>query len=412
MSLVNMKDMVDHAYRHNYAVGAFELLNLELLQGAMAAAERCRAPVILSLAESRFESVEFELLVSAAECAAQRASVPVAIHSNHGRDTQSALRAINGGCNGVMVDASRCELGRNISVTGAVVAMARACGVPVEGALGCVPETEGDAAQANPEDVVFTAVAEAQGFVDRTGVDFLAVSIGTVRGRMRAKPKLHWQRLKQLNEALDIPLTIYGGSSLNDSQFSRLVANGVAKINYCTGLADAAFEQIRASTRGNARGCYTSAMRAVQEAVEQETERCLRLSGAAGRAAEVLEQCRHWVPVEHEVSCEVEELDDSVVEAVMAEGGRVLSTIPGVREIRSGKAVQDDDLCRYSWLVRFCHSAAIDSYREHPAFVEFAGRRFRPGRRADVESDPITLGADRASFSDNHFVWVPQAVRG
>jgi len=95
----------------------------------------------------------------------------------------------------------------------------------------------------------------------------------------------------------------------------------------------------------------------------------------------------------------------------MAEGGRVLSTIPGVREIRSGKAVRDDDLCRYSWLVRFCHSAAIDNYREHPAFVEFAGRRFRTGRRADVESDPITFDAGRASFSDNHFVWVSPAVR-
>jgi len=412
MSLVHMKDMIDHAYRHNYAVGAFELVNLELLQGVVAAAERCRAPVILALGESPFESFEFELLVSAAECAAQRASVPVAIHLNHGRDTRSAQRAINGGCNGVMVDASQCDLGKNIRATAEVVAMARACGVPVEGALGYVPRPEADDAQANPEDVVFTAVAEARGFADRTGIDFLAVSLGTVRGRMKAKPKLHWQRLKQLNEALDIPLTIYGGSTLTDSQFGRLVANGVAKINYCMGLADAAFEQMRVSARGNTKGCYTSAMRAVQEAVEQETERCLRLSGAAGRAAEVLEQCRHWVPVEHEVSCEVEGLDDSVIEAVMAEGGRVLSTIPGVREIRSGKALRDDDLCRYSWLVRFCHSAAIDNYREHPAFVEYAGRRFGPGRRAEVEADPITLDAGRASFPDNHLVWVPQAVRG
>ena len=412
MSLVNMKDMVEHAYRHNYAVGAFELVSLEMLRGVMAASERCRAPVILNLDESRLDSFEFDLLASAVERAAQRACVPVAIQLTRGRDLQSVQRAINAGCNGVMAATSGRELGDNISLTAGVVEMARACGVPVEGALGYVPQAEAGAGYADPDDIVYTAVAEARGYVDRTGVDFLAVSIGTVRGRTRVKPKLNWQRLRQINEALGIPLTVYGGSGLSDSQFGRLIANGVAKISYYTVLADAAYDQLRASTRGNTKGCYSDVVRAAQEAVEQEAERCLRLSGAAGRAAEVLEQCRHWVPVEHVVTCELEGLEDGAVEAVMDEGGRVLGTIPGVREVRSGTVEREHERCHCSWLVRFCHAAVIDSYHEHPAYGEFVRRRFRQGRPVAAASNLATLSTGRGHSRESGFVWAPQAVRG
>ena len=410
MPLVNMKDMVDHAYRHSYAVGAFELVNLEFLQGVMAAAERCRAPVILSLAEPHFESLEFDLLVAAVECAAQRASVPVAIHLHHGRDLQSAVRAINAGCNGVMVDASHSELGEDIALTGEVVAMARSCGVPVEGTLGYVPEAEGDAAPPDPSQLVYTSVAEARGYVDRTGVDLLAVSIGTVRGRTKAKPKLDWQRLKQINEALGIPLAVYGGTGLNNSQVRRLIDNGIAKINYFTGLADA--RSSKCGRKGNGKGRYTTAMRAVQEVVKQQIQRCLRLWGAAGSAAEVLKQCRHWVPVEHVVTLDVEGLDDSAVETVMAEERRVLTTIPGVRAVHSGKAVRDDALCRYSWLVRFCHSAAVDNYHEHPAYVALSKQRFRPVQRVSADPYLTSPGRGTADAAGMYLGWVSQAPRG
>ena len=106
MPIVDMKDMLQHAYRHGYAVGAFDLVSLNFLEGIMAAAERARAPVILSLAESHFEYFDIELMMPAVEAAAKRASVPVAIHLDHGASLDSAMRAINLGCNGVMVDAS------------------------------------------------------------------------------------------------------------------------------------------------------------------------------------------------------------------------------------------------------------------------------------------------------------------
>jgi len=409
MPLVNMKDMLDHAYRHNYAVGAFAVVNLEFLQGVIAAAERCRAPVILSLEQPRFEPVDFGLLVAAGEYAAQRCSVPVAIHMHHGRDLACAVSAVNGGCNGVMVDASHRSLGDNIDVTREVVAMARGCGVPVEGKLGHVPAAPGGAAPPDSEPVGYTAVAEARGYVERTGVDFLAVSVGTVRGRTKARPKINWQRLKQLNEALGMPLTVYGGTGLTDSHYGRLIANGVAKIDYYTALAEAAFDQVRSTTKG-AKGRYSSAMHAVQEAVERQTETCLRLCGAAGRAAEVWQQCAHWAAVEQVVTHDVHGIDERGIEAVVDEGRRILSTIPGVREVSGGEAVREDEIFRCRWLVRFCNPAAIDSHREHPDYLTFLGRRSRPEQPAGAPTRRNAWGGPRTAETPPRLV--SQGSRG
>jgi fructose-bisphosphate aldolase class II len=169
MPLVNMKDMLHHAYRNSYAVGAFDLLSLDFLEGILAAAESARAPVILSLAESHFGYLNFELAMSAVEAAAQRAVVPVAIQLDHGENLDSAVKAIRLGCNGVMVNTSHLPFGENLDTTRAVVKMARACGVAVEGKLGYVPGIEGDESERHPGVVSYTTPAEAQGFVERTG---------------------------------------------------------------------------------------------------------------------------------------------------------------------------------------------------------------------------------------------------
>ncbi len=388
MPLVDMKDMLQHAYDHGYAVGAFDLVSLEFLEGILAAAERARAPVILSLAESHFEYYDFELIMPAVESAAKRASVPVAIHLDHGASLESAVHAIKLGCNGVMVDASHTDFSENIRITKSVVETAHACGMPVEGELGYVPGVEGEDAERHPGEVAYTTLAEARAYVERTRVDFLAVSIGTVHGHMKGKPKLDYQRLKQINEALAIPLVIHGGSGLSDDQFRRLITNGVAKINYYTALADVAGNSIRANAKADRTHGYTGLMKDVQEAVSTEVECRMRLWGSAGRAAEVLSRCRSWFPVEHLIIYNVEGIDDETrVEMMMAEGRRVLGAIPGVREVVTGKAVQENEKYRYTWLVRFCHPAVIDSYREHPDHIDFADKIFRPmaGERISID---------------------------
>ncbi len=386
MPLVAMKDMLDHAYRHRYAVGAFDLVSLDFLDAIVQAAEQSRAPVILSLAESHFDYFDFELAMPAVEAAARRASVPVAIHLDHGHSLESAVRGINLGCNGVMVDASHYPLDENIARSRKVVDMAHGCGVPVEGELGYIPGVEGEDAERHPGEIRYTTVEEARRYVEETGVDFLAVSIGTVHGRMRGEPKLDFDRLAEIDRALGIPLVIHGGTGLTDNQFRRLIEHGVTKINYYTALSDAAARRIAENGEQGVNSGYTGWVAGVRNAIATEVERCIRLWGSADRADAVLAKASPWDPVEHLIVYNVKGLDEAGVQAMMAEGRRVLSKIPGVREVFTGQAVKEDASYRYTWLVRFCHPAVIDSYRDHPEHVAFADRYFRP-----VASERISI---------------------
>jgi fructose-bisphosphate aldolase class II len=381
-----MRDMLEHAYHNGYAVGGFDLVSLDFLEAIMAAAEARRSPVILSLAESHFEYYDFDLAMAAAELAAKRATVPVAIHLDHGASLESAVGAINAGCNGVMVDASHESFAGNVAMTQQIVSMAHACGVPVEGELGYVAGVEGEDAEKHPGEVVYTSVEDAKAYVEQTGVDFLAVSIGTVHGRMKGEPVLDFERLQQINEALNIPLVIHGGTGLSDEQFSALIENGVSKINYYTALADAAGAKMRRNVKADARCGYTGIVTGIQDAIRDEVERCMVNWGSAGRADEVLAVSEAWQPVHHVIIYNVDIDDDAQVKKMMSEGEKVLSKIPGVRRVITGNAVQNDAKYKFTWLIEFVHENVIDSYRNHPDHVAFADNLFRP-----VASDRISI---------------------
>lgn len=392
MPLVDMKDMLGHAYRHGYAVGGFDLVSLDFLEAILAAAEATQSPVILSLAESHFEYYDFELAMAASVVAARRASVPVAIHLDHGASRESAIRAINCGCNGVMVDASTLAFNDNVRVTHAVTDLAHACDVPVEGELGYVAGVEGEDAEKHPGKVVYTSVEEARDYVRQTGVDFLAVSIGTVHGRMRGLPQLDYDRLAAINESLKLPLVIHGGTGLSDEQYRRLIENGVSKINYYTALADAAGASIRARVSADSSCGYTGLVREVKTAVQAETARMIRVFGSHGQAHAVLAEARPWAPVEHVIVYNVTGASDDQVEALMARGREVLSKIPGVRRVVTGWAVTEKPKYRFCWLIEFTSEAVIASYRDHPEHVRFANELFRPiaGDRISIDFLQIT----------------------
>lgn len=390
MPIVNMKHMLQHAYDNRYAVGAFDLVSLDFLEGIMKAAEHCQSPVILSLAESHFDHFDFDLMMPAVEAAAKRAQVPVAIHLDHGASLSSAIHAINQGCNGVMVDASHAPLPDNIRLTREIVEMAHGCGVAVEGELGYVPGVEGEDAERHPGAISYTSVEDAKRYVTETGIDFLAVSIGTVHGRMRGEPRLDLDRLEQINKALGIPLVIHGGTGLSDEQFGHLIANGVCKINYYTALADAAGARITDNAMQGQAG-YTALTDGTSDAIAREVERCMRLWGSAGAADAVLAASEPWLPVEHLIIYNVQGLDEDETRAMMAEGRRVLGAIPGVREVITGKAVKDDADYRYAWVMHFCHEAVIDSFRNHPDHVAFADNLFRPVAAGRISIDYQSL---------------------
>lgn len=372
MPLVNMRDMLYHAYENSYAVGAFDLVSLDFLEAVIRAAENCRASIILSIAEAHFAHYDFELMLPAVEAAAKRASIPVSIQLDHGRSLQSTINAINLGCNGVMLDASDSPIAENIRITQSVVEMAHGCGVPVIGELGYVAGSEGEGAEQHPGETSFTNPVEAKAYVDHTGVDFLAVSIGTVQGRMKQRAKLDFQRLKQLNQTVNIPLVIHGGSGLNESQFRKLTALGVVKINYYTALSDIAAEVMRNRIKLNPSGSFTEMKQGVKQAIGAEVERCLRIWGGAGRAAEVLAQCEPWLPVEHLIVHNVKRLNEQQLKAVMSEGQRLLSNIPGVREVFTGEAIKQDEKYRLCWLIKLSNKKVVKSFREHPDYINFS----------------------------------------
>ncbi|HEY9050076.1 MAG TPA: ketose-bisphosphate aldolase [Gammaproteobacteria bacterium] len=393
MPLVNMGDMLQHAYQNGYAVGGFDLVSLDFLEAIMAAGEAQRSPLILSLAESHFEYYDFELAMAAAEWAAKRSTIPVAIHLDHGASLASAIKAINLGCNGVMVDASHEAFAGNVAITKKIVDMAHACGVPVEGELGYVAGVEGEDAEKHPGEVIYTSVEEAKAYVDQTGVDLLAVSIGTVHGRMKGEPVLDFDRLQQINKVLNIPLVIHGGTGLSDEQFKRLIKNGVAKINYYTALADAAGKKMRDNVAADERCGYTGIVKGIQAAMRAEIERCMVNWGSAGKADAVLKAAEAWNPVHHVIIYNLDIDDAKQISNMMHEGEKVLSQIPGVRRVITANAIQEDAKYKFSWLIEFVHKNVIDSYRDHPDHVAFANKLFRP-----IAGDRISI-----DFSENYF---------
>ena len=387
MPLVHLSDMINHASRHNYAVGAFGVANLHFLEGIMQAAEKCRAPVVLNLIESHFANDEFELLMPAVVACARRAEVPVAINFDHGSSPEFAERAIRAGCNAVMVDTSALPFSENLWRTRDIVVMAHALDVTVEGELGYVPGIEGENAKNHPGELAYTSAAEAAGYVERTGVDFLAVSIGTIHGRMKGTPKLDYARLAKIKEAIAVPLVIHGGTGLTDDQFRRLIANGIAKINYYTALADAANLRIRENIAADRKGIHGSLLAGVCDVVREEVARCMRLWGCGGRAAEVLAQCRPWQEVDHIVLYNAQEdLPESKVTAIMRDGMKSMANIPGVRSIQTCRIIHSDGKYKYCLVTRLASQEALAAYRKHPAYLNFSSKVFWP-----VAADHTTL---------------------
>lgn len=370
MPLVDMRDMLQHAYNNKYAVGSFHLVSLNFLQGVLTAAEKSRSPVILSLAEYHTDYFEFDYFIAAVEEAARNSRVPVAIHYDHGESIESAVHAINRGCNGVMLDLSDKALDVNILKTQQLVEMAHGCGVPVEGELGHVPGCESEDANSHLDEISYTNIAEARAYVEKTGVDFLAVSVGNIHGRSKGKPKIDWTRLKNINEALHIPLVIHGGSGLVEDQFHRLIAGGVAKINFHTSLADTASSKVLNNSRSKDKNAYSSLMHGVRESLADEAEKLMRMIGAAGRAAEILMQCVLWKPVEQVTVYKLASQGHVQIEQLLESASQQLLTIPGIRKVVPGKSLKENGAVGYSLYLQLSHQAVADSFTSHPIYVE------------------------------------------
>lgn len=242
--LTSFREILLDAHRRRYAVGAFNCLSIENVTGAIEAAEELRSPLILQLAEVQFTCAPMELMAPVFLEAAHRATIPVAVHLDHGQSLETCVRAIKAGFNSVMFDGANLPLDENIAQTRAVVRTARAAGVNVEAELGRVGDTgfggegTGDASTAD----VFTDVEESAHFLSQTQVDALAVAIGNLHGRYIATPRLNIARLRELDARNDTPLVLHGGSGTSEEDFKSCIHSGISKINVATAIQMAVTE--------------------------------------------------------------------------------------------------------------------------------------------------------------------------
>ena len=231
--LVNLNEVLKKAQKEKYAVGLFNTTDTDMLQAVIEAAEESNSPVILGTAEVLLPYGELKLIAPSVIAAAKRASVPVVVHYDHGLTFERCLEALQLGFSSVMFDGSAKAYGQNIEETKEIVKIAHAFGASVEGEIGHVGEAaQGDESLEN----MYTTVAEAKEYLENTGVDALAVAIGSAHGVYKKKPKLNIERLKEIADAVSVPLVLHGGSGLSDDDFKNTIREGIAKVNIFTDL--------------------------------------------------------------------------------------------------------------------------------------------------------------------------------
>ena len=243
MPIVTLKEILADAHKQHYGVGMFDVHNLEMTNAVIQAAEELRSPVIIALAEVHADTVRtLEDISNIMVYAAKRAKVPVCVHLDHGGHLETCIRVMHYGFSSVMFDGSMLPYEENIRRTAEVVRMASIFGASVEAELGHVGGAEGGGEDGHQ--VAYTDPEQAQDFVKQTGVDALAVSIGTAHGVYKEKPKLDLNRLRAIRAKVDVPLVLHGGSGLSDLDFRNCIQGGIAKVNIYTELVQRAVSRI------------------------------------------------------------------------------------------------------------------------------------------------------------------------
>ena len=278
--LVNLNEVLKDAQKNHYGVGLFNTTDTDMLQAVIEAAEELRSPVVIGTAEVLLPYGELSLIAPSILAAAKRATVPVVMHYDHGLTFDRCMEALKLGFSSIMFDGSAGEEAENLRATAEMVKIAHAWGATVEGEIGHVGNVGDDS-----EDK-YTTVEEAISFVDATGVDALAIAIGTAHGAYKSRPQLNLQRLREIRAALDTPLVLHGGSGLSDEDFRNTIRDGIAKVNIFTDLCEAGDQARMAGDAQRAQGMNpylairNHKVNAMREAVMQK----MMLFGSNGKA--------------------------------------------------------------------------------------------------------------------------------
>lgn len=280
--LVNMNDVLLPAKKGSYGVGFFNAVNVEMARAIIETAEELRAPVMVGTAEILLPAMELARVAEYLIPMAEKASVPVCVHYDHGLTFEKCMQALELGFTSIMYDCSTAPYEENIEKVAEMVKICQAMGRTVEGELGHVGDNAGAGKLENPSDY-FTDPETAADFVRRTGVDSLAVAVGNAHGDYAFPPKLDFERIRVIAEKTGIPLVLHGGSGLSDTDFKTAVKEGVAKVNIFTDIDKAGKRGIEAGLAAGEKsmmGLIPYEIEAMKEVVRDK----ILLFGSNGKA--------------------------------------------------------------------------------------------------------------------------------
>lgn len=233
MSLVTSKEMMAKADKEGYAIGAFNVENMEMVMAVIQACEKLNAPAILQTTPSTVKYAGLDMYYANVAAAAARACVPIALHLDHGNSFELAMQALRTGYTSIMIDGSKLEFEDNIALSKKVADACKPSDIPVEAELGKVGGKEDDMSCDDPG---YTDPDDAVRFVNETGVTSLAVAIGTAHGIYKGEPKLDVERLSAIRKVVSIPLVLHGASGVPDAAVKDCIRRGISKVNFATEL--------------------------------------------------------------------------------------------------------------------------------------------------------------------------------
>lgn len=285
MSHVSLKRILDKARREKYGVPCLLAGNLEMILGAVKAAEHVQSPLILAYNASVTPDVPMELVVPLMAAASEKAKIPVATILDHGNSFDAIVKAMNLGLSSIMFDGSGYTYEENIENTQEIVKIAHALGVSVEAELGSVGGSVLETGASSGSGSVFTDPDKVAGFVEKTGVDALAISFGNVHGRYIGQPNLDMDRLRKIFSNVDIPLVMHGASGLKENDYRTVISNGISKVNYYTAIGRGAVDNIKSlvCSDSSCEACHQLISNNI-EYIYRETKKLMDLFGCSGKA--------------------------------------------------------------------------------------------------------------------------------
>lgn len=273
--IVDTKKILTDAQSDQYAVAAFNVYSLETVQAAIKVAEQENQPVIIALGERYFPTVDVEGFAAMVKAMAEKATVPVALHLDHAYEKESIIRAIRCGFTSVMFDGSAHPFEENVRLTKEIVEIAHMAGVSVEAEIGSL--AKGEFSDEEEGTGTLTDPKAAKAFVEATGVDFLAAAIGTVHGMYKGEPKIDLPLLKRIQQAVDLPLVLHGGSGTPEAVVKDAVQLGICKVNVNTEVSMAAVSFMQDYLASKNMVHLSTVMSEMQQAMEPVMTKFVRL---------------------------------------------------------------------------------------------------------------------------------------